>query len=201
MKRNFIRTIVTAALLIFISGGWIMLLSIEHQEKKAALDGNGLIRLHIIANSDSEEDQQVKLRVRDAVVAFLTPRLDKSGSVDDARQVVLANKDQIIKIAADTVASSNAVYKVDMEIGQFDFPVRSYGTLVLPAGKYEAVRLLLGKAEGKNWWCVLFPPLCFVDATGKVAVPAPASADTTSNPPKVELRWKLAEMWENHNGN
>jgi len=87
---------------------------------------------------------------------------------------------------------------VALETGWFDFPLRSYGTLILPAGKYEAVRILLGEAQGKNWWCVLFPPLCFVDATGAVAVPASAAGGDKSAQaadPKLELRWKVLELW------
>jgi len=86
-----------------------------------------------------------------------------------------------------------------LQEGMFDFPIKAYGDLVLPAGKYEAVRILLGEAQGKNWWCVLFPPLCFIDAANATAIPGVAAKndnDKKDDVAKVELRWKFVE-WLN----
>jgi len=154
----------------FIVGGWHALLTAE-QEQPVASGEKDLIRLHIVANSDSERDQKLKLEVRDAVVAYLTPLLRHAGSAEEAKQIVETQREEIIKLALNVIRRNGASYSAVLETGWFDFPLRTYGTLTLPAGKYQAVRLLLGEAQGKNWWCVLFPPLCFVDATGAVAVP------------------------------
>jgi stage II sporulation protein R len=196
MKTNIIRIIVPVLIFAFVTGGWSLLLARQGRGEEAAAP-HDLIRLHIVANSDSDADQLIKYRVRDAVTAYLAPRLADAGTVDAARRVVAANREEIRLVAGQTVAAAGAAYPVTVETGWFDFPLRSYGTFVLPPGRYETVRILLGVAEGKNWWCVLFPPLCFVDGTAVAAVPAVAGHEPQSGPVKpghVELRWKLAEL-------
>jgi stage II sporulation protein R len=194
MTRTLTRILVPVLLFVFVTGGWSLLLAGDSRGEEASPDS--LIRLHIVANSDSDADQQLKYRVRDAVTAYLAPRLTAAASVDDARQIVAANRDQLLAVARQTVAAGGASYPVALETGWFEFPLRTYGTLVLPPGRYESVRILLGAAAGKNWWCVLFPPLCFVDGTTVTAVPAVAGK-TDKAPEKqqtIEIRWKLAEI-------
>jgi stage II sporulation protein R len=187
------------SLALFITAGWGLLFQ-ENQDRPGRTDNAELIRLHILANSDSPEDQQVKLQVRDAVNNYLSPLLRQVTTAGSARKIVTDRREDILEVARAVVQRSGASYPVALETGWFDFPLRSYGTLVLPAGKYEAVRILLEAAQGSNWWCVLFPPLCFVDATGAVAVPA-ATATAGDKPAepvdgKVQLRWKILELWE-----
>ncbi len=192
MTRTLTRIIVPVLLFAFITGGWSLLLAGEGRGEDAV--PGDLIRLHIIANSDSDADQQTKYRIRDAVTAYLAPRLATAATVDDASRIVAAQREDILCIARQTAAREGAAYPVSLETGWFHFPLRSYGTLVLPAGRYETVRILLGAAEGKNWWCVLFPPLCFIDGSTAVAVPAVAGADPKIAPGQVEIRWKAAEL-------
>ncbi|MDT8901663.1 stage II sporulation protein R [Anaeroselena agilis] len=194
MNKTLIRIVLPVILFVFVAGGWSLLLAGESRGEEAS--PRDLIRLHIIANSDSAADQQLKYRVRDAVTAHLAPHLAGAATVDDARRIVAGQREAILRIARSTVAAAGADYPVALETGWFEFPLRTYGTLVLPPGRYEAVRLLLGAAEGKNWWCVLFPPLCFIDGTTVTAVPAVAGADdktASPKPEKIEIRWKLAE--------
>lgn len=160
-----------------------------------------LIRLHVIANSDSPEDQAVKLRVRDAVLVYLKPILAECSTPEQAIAEIGNRQQAIRKIANQVLGAQGMPYQAQLEIGRFDFPVRSYGQMVVPAGEYQAVRLLLGQASGRNWWCVLFPPLCFIDInTAVTAPPAEEGPDAASQEkPKIELRWKIAEWWNARN--
>lgn len=124
-----------------------------------------IIRFHMRANSDSEEDQKLKLKVRDEVMAYLDERLPKSGSVKDAKAVLNDNIEEIGQIALATIHKEGYNYSVSVYFEKSYFPIKTYGDMVFPAGKYEAFRIDIGDSEGKNWWCVLFPPLCFVDST------------------------------------
>ena len=132
---------------------------------------NSLIRFHVVANSDSEYDQSLKRAVRDAILSEVSPRLAASHSLDDSRRLLQELKPEMEKIAQGVVEEWGENYRVRADYGKFIFPTKSYGSLILPAGEYEAVRILIGQAEGSNWWCVLFPPLCFVDIEHSTAVP------------------------------
>ena len=159
-----------------------------------------LIRLHVIANSDSPEDQAVKLQVRDAVLRYLKPILADITASEQAVAEIGRRQGEISEIANQVLRSQGMSYQSQLEIGRFDFPLKTYGPIVVPAGEYEAVRLLLGQASGRNWWCVLFPPLCFIDINTAVAVPPPSADEHSStisqDKTKVELRWKVVEWWK-----
>lgn len=130
-----------------------------------------LIRFHVIANSDSDSDQALKLKVRDEILKYIAPKLQNSKSIDESRKIIKKNDGEIKHIAEDVIKKNGYNYKVTSTFGNFDFPVKQYGNIVLPQGNYEAYRVVIGSGEGKNWWCVMFPPLCFVDLTkGEVAV-------------------------------
>lgn len=128
-----------------------------------------VIRFHVLANSDSNLDQTVKLKVKDNVINYIHPLLEKSSSLDESRKILNENKEEIISIANKTLKENGQDYVATAELAKQQFPVKSYGNIVFPSGEYEAFRILLGKAEGKNWWCVMFPPLCFVDVKNAVA--------------------------------
>lgn len=124
-----------------------------------------LLRFHVIANSDSFEDQSVKLKVRDAVLKNLGPQLENCSNLDESLKVIEANKDKIEKISNDILKKEGKDYTAKAILGEFQFPVKTYGNITLPAGEYTALRVVLGNGDGKNWWCVMFPPLCFIDIT------------------------------------
>lgn len=124
-----------------------------------------LIRFHVRANSDSEEDQSLKIKVKTAVVNYLEPLLATSSSVEESRQILEDNQAAIKSVAAKIVADNEYNYDIAVYFENSYFPMKSYGDITLPPGEYEAFRVDIGEAEGKNWWCVLYPPLCFVDAT------------------------------------
>ena len=124
-----------------------------------------LIRFHVRANSDSESDQNLKLMVKDSVITYLEPKLSKSGSIDETRQILNSNMDVIHDLAVQTLVKNGSDYSVKVYFEESYFPMKTYGDITLPPGDYEAFRIDIGESEGKNWWCVLYPPLCFVDAT------------------------------------
>lgn len=121
---------------------------------------NEFIRLHIIANSDSERDQTLKLKVRDAVLKKVDTLTKDCASVEEAESVFIQNKDDIAKTAAEVVKNNNARYDISVTLSDEYYPTREYEGIVLPAGVYKSARILIGEAQGKNWWCILFPPLC-----------------------------------------
>jgi stage II sporulation protein R len=124
-----------------------------------------IIRFHVRANSDSEEDQNLKLLVKDKVVTYMQPLLAESKSIEESRQILSVHTEDIRQLAINTLRSAGSDYDVSVYFEQSYFPMKSYGDFTFPPGVYEAFRVDIGKSEGKNWWCVLYPPLCFVDAT------------------------------------
>ncbi|EOU1992248.1 stage II sporulation protein R [Clostridium perfringens] len=129
-----------------------------------------LIRFHVLANSDSDIDQDLKLRVKDEVLKYISPILNESQSLEESREILKREDKNIIKIAEYYIKSQGFDYTVETTLTRENFPVKEYGNIVLPQGEYEAYRILIGEGKGQNWWCVMFPPLCFIDVTkGQVA--------------------------------
>lgn len=139
-----------------------------------------VLRLHVIANSDSPTDQALKLEVKDRIVTRMGEEFIDVKNAEEARSIALNQKDEIKELAEAVVASRGYDYPVAVYIGEFDFPTKSYGNVVLPQGRYEAVRVVLGEGAGKNWWCVLFPPLCMVSSSDQgLSLNSPAQAQVS----------------------
>ncbi len=119
-----------------------------------------VVRLHILANSDSPEDQALKLQVRDAVVAASAGWLDTATDAQQARAIVESRLPELERLAQATVRAAGKDYPVTAQLCESYFPTRQYDTVTLPAGSYEAVRFIIGEGKGHNWWCVVFPPMC-----------------------------------------
>lgn len=124
-----------------------------------------VIRLHVVANSDSEEDQSLKLSVRDAVLDLCAPKLSACQSREEALSVVEALSDEIRAAATETLRSLGCEDTVTVEIGEEGYPEKRYESLCFPSGTYLSLRVCIGEAAGQNWWCVLFPPICMSAAT------------------------------------
>lgn len=124
-----------------------------------------IIRFHVRANSDSERDQELKLKVKDAVVTYMEPMLSKSASIDESRSILKEHIEDIKKLALSVLVDNGSDKSVSVYFEESYFPMKTYGDVTFPPGVYEAFRIDIGNSEGKNWWCVLYPPLCFVDAT------------------------------------
>ena len=126
-----------------------------------AVENGELLRIHILAHDDTPQQQELKLQVRDAILEAFTPMFSQAENAQDAAAMVQDNMDDAVRIAVETVRRAGFALPVYAEFGVFDFPERIYGGQVVPAGAYTALRIGLGEAKGKNWWCVMYPPLCF----------------------------------------
>jgi stage II sporulation protein R len=124
-----------------------------------------IIRFHVIANSDSPDDQALKLKVKNSLVKSLSPLLSNADSKSEARTILNDNLDFIQDTALETIRRNGYSYPVTVSLTDCYFPMKVYGDYTFPPGTYEALRVQIGEAKGKNWWCVMFPPLCFVDET------------------------------------
>ena len=135
-----------------------------------------IIRFHVLANSDTTEDQALKNKVRDAVLADMEALLSSTEDIEETRAIINDNIDRIKEVSKRVIEENNKDYNVNVKLENALFPTRAYSDMILPTGEYEALRIEIGEAKGQNWWCVMFPPLCFVDATHSVI---PKSTQTT----------------------
>ncbi|MBV1820315.1 stage II sporulation protein R, partial [Bacteroidales bacterium MSK.15.36] len=152
-------------LIIYIIFPYISL----EKEETTFQENDNIIRFHVIANSDSTPDQELKLEVRDRILEEIGGEFDNSKNIDESRKIIEQNLNRIKNIAEDQIKKEGKDYKVEVSLGNDKFPTKTYGDLTLPAGEYEALKVIIGEGKGKNWWCVMFPPLCFVDITHSVS--------------------------------
>nr|WP_289682518.1 stage II sporulation protein R [Romboutsia ilealis] len=145
----------------------VMTISISGEVKKISTASEDykdkLIRFHVIANSDSDEDQNLKLKVRDAIIDYLQPKLLKSESIEESESIIKKEYSELEKISKNIILENGYNYDIQVGIDYSEFPTKQYSNVILPAGEYKALRIIIGEGKGKNWWCVMFPPLCFVD--------------------------------------
>ena len=127
-----------------------------------------VLRFHVLANSDSDDDQELKLEVRDAVLAYMDENMPEEDSADAAKEWARAHTDELEAVSRRTVEEAGVKYPVSAAVTTCWFPDKSYGDITFPAGNYEALRIEIGAAEGHNWWCVLYPGLCFMDTVNAV---------------------------------
>jgi len=170
VHKKLLKTDFRLRLLLFILlfSGITMLLIQKNSEHQAALQtdiAQNIIRFHVIANSDSEKDQALKLKVKEALVDSLSPILSNTSTITEAREVLSGQLDQIQDIAEGTLLQNGCNNPVTVTLESCYFPLKIYGGYSFPPGNYESLRVKIGKAQGQNWWCVMFPPLCFVDET------------------------------------
>ena len=127
-----------------------------------------IFRLHIVANSDLATDQILKLKVRDAVLKYMNSLIDTSMTKDEITKIATKNLSEFKTIALNTLNEYGYNYNVSVEVGNFFFPTKKYGNTYFPDGNYDALNIKIGSASGHNWWCVMFPPLCFIDTQSGV---------------------------------
>lgn len=137
-------------------------------EKRQQRIAKEIIRLHVIANSDSKEDQSLKLKIKEKVVVYLRKAMGEAETVEEAREKIREKLPEICQVAEERVRREGYDYEVTAELGNCYFPVKEYGDFTFPAGEYEALRIKIGKSKGRNWWCVMYPTLCFVDSVYQV---------------------------------
>ena len=165
--------------------------------------GRKVIRLHVIANSDSPEDQALKLRVRDRVLARAQEILEQSADMEQAEQALTAALPELTREARETLAAEGCAQPVQARLEPAEFPTKDYDGFSLPAGKYLALRVIIGQGAGQNWWCVAFPPLCLGAASETVEEAAQAGRFTddqaalmTGETQGYVLKFKAIELWE-----
>ncbi|MEQ8176392.1 MAG: stage II sporulation protein R [Syntrophomonadaceae bacterium] len=146
------------------------------------------LRLHVIANSDSQEDQALKLKVRDAVVRHCRQEFTAVADAREARRLAEQNIPSLQAVARQVIKEQGYDYSVQVLVGESEFPTRRYGDLELPQGRYQAVRIVIGQGMGQNWWCVLFPPLCLVSDSEQGIMTAP--------PENAEVKFKVLEVMQ-----
>ncbi|MBQ8828116.1 MAG: stage II sporulation protein R [Clostridia bacterium] len=163
---GFTRRLVPVAILITVIA--VIIGSVYSNRVFNEISDN-VMRLHVIANSDSAEDQALKLKVRDAVIAYTQSVTGDCGSVEEVLDIVSSESENIEKAAQECLIKEGSEYDAEVYIGEYYFPAKSYGQYSFPSGDYCALRVVIGEGQGKNWWCVLFPPLCYLSA-GSVQV-------------------------------
>ena len=194
-KLKFFEIALLIGLAVFLTSG---ALALRTQAELA----DKVVRLHVLANSDSEEDQALKLRVRDAVLEQATAILEQSADRREAESRLRGQLLELERIAAKEIAAEGYDYPVTVNLENTDFPTKEYDGFTLPAGEYLALRVIIGEGKGQNWWCVVFPPLC---TAASADVPASALAAgfseeevsliTEENQGYV-LKFKAVEWWE-----
>lgn len=163
---NQMRIVFLLALLI---SSWLFTVAIQlHGTKGDRLQegiAKEIIRFHVIANSDSDEDQRLKYQIKDALVEYLEPYLEDAEDIEEAQYILTEMLPFIKSVAARVIQDNDYNYSVAASLSSSYFPMKIYGDYTFPPGTYEALQVKIGDAKGKNWWCVMFPPLCFVDET------------------------------------
>ena len=162
------------------------------QAKQSSLSSS-LVRLHVIAVSDDEYEQALKLRVRDGVLSYISPKLRNVKSAQQAQEIIKSELDGI-KAAAESSAEGRSV---EVTLSQEYYPTRNYEKFSLPAGKYQSLRVILGEGEGHNWWCVVFPPLCLSAAEQEQAVESMSEdmRGIVTEEDGYEYKFRILELW------
>lgn len=162
MKRRYVLAVIAIFMVLM---GTMMNVKLSHM--KADLAGK-VFRFHVLANSDREEDQALKMRVKEEILAYMKQELPTSDSAEITKAWARENLHNITDRAQQLVKREGYDYTVTAKVASCDFPEKSYGDITFPAGEYEALRIEIGESKGQNWWCVLYPNLCFIDAVNAV---------------------------------
>ena len=172
---------------------------------------DSIFRLHVIANSDSKEDQDLKYIVRDKLIEYMNTISADAKNKEEAIKIANDHIDDFYQIAKQTIINNGYNYDVAVEIGNFNFPTKTYGDISIPSGYYDALRVKIGEAKGQNWWCVMFPPLCFVNVSSGI-VPEESkkiledelseeeySIISNTDSTQVQFKFKIIELLQNSN--
>ena len=162
MKRRYVLAVI--AIFMVLMG---TMMNVKWSHMKADLAGK-VFRFHVLANSDREEDQALKMRVKEEILAYMKQELPTSDSAEITKAWARENLHNITDRAQQLVKREGYDYTVTAKVASCDFPEKSYGDITFPAGEYEALRIEIGESKGQNWWCVLYPNLCFIDAVNAV---------------------------------
>ena len=207
-KNSKVKMVIILSFLLFL---YTTICAFSYAQNVSTDIANSVFRLHVIANSDSKEDQELKYKVRDSLINYMNSICANCENKQDAINLVTEHKDDFKQIALDTIKDNGYPYDVNISIGNFSFPTKDYGDISLPAGFYDALRVEIGEAKGQNWWCVMFPPLCFVDVSSGV-VPEESKEELENNlseeeyalvsndsDTKIQFKFKILEFFNQNN--
>ena len=202
--KNLKKYFIIALLLLM----YILLYSISYANNSISNLSQNVFRLHVIANSDSDEDQKLKYNVRDNLISYMNSICKDIYSKEEAIKLANNHINDFYNNAKKTIQENGYNYDVKVYISNSPFPTKTYGDISLPTGYYDALKVEIGKAEGKNWWCVMFPSLCFVDVSNGI-IPEESKEDLqstlpeeyynliSSDTPEYQFKFKLVELFEN----
>lgn len=195
--------------LLFLLTLFILVSAISYVTAVSKDIADSVFRLHVVANSDSKEDQELKLKVRDELLSYMNALAENCSSKKEVVELAKNHQKEFKEIAERTIRENGFSYDVTIEIGDSDFPTKTYGDISLPAGTYDALKVKIGEAKGQNWWCVMFPPLCFVDVSSGI-VPDESKEEIKENlneeeydlisqtdDTKINFKFKLIEFFQN----
>lgn len=197
-------------ILIFLLMLYTFICALSYVQAVSSNISSNVFRLHVIANSDSNEDQNLKYLVRDSLLEYIKEISNGISTKEEAISLVNHNLDKFKEIALNTIRENGFYYDVNISVGNFYFPTKYYGDISLPAGMYDALKVEIGEAKGQNWWCVMFPSLCFIDVTSGVVEDESKEllennlsdesysivSDTESN--EVKFKFKLLEIFSSN---
>ena len=188
----------TKSIICIAAAFMLICIFIPPVQQTAAFDGE-ILRFHVIANSDSACDQALKLKVRDHVLEVWKSISAECNSADRAEQAAIRNISLLREAALDIIDAEGFNYNVTVSCGVYPFPVKSYGNVTLPAGNYNAVRIVIGEGKGKNWWCVMYPPLCLINETAEFDQKALGNLSEETKRkilkrPEIQVKFKCAEL-------
>lgn len=207
-KNSKVKMVIILSFLLFL---YTTICAFSYAQNVSTDIANSVFRLHVIANSDSKEDQDLKYKVRDSLINYMNSICANCENKEDAIKLVTEHKNDFKQIALDTIKDNGYSYDVNISIGNFSFPTKDYGDISLPAGFYDALRVEIGEAKGQNWWCVMFPPLCFVDVSSGI-VPEESKEELEDNlseeeyalvsndsDTKIQFKFKILEFFNQNN--
>ena len=206
-KNPKVKMVIILTILFFI---YVSLCAISYAYDISEDISSSVFRLHVIANSDSEADQNLKYIVRDNLLNYMNNICANCSSKEEAITIAKAHIDDFKQIALNTIHSEGYNYNVTINIGNFEFPTKYYGDISLPAGYYDALKVEIGNAKGQNWWCVMFPSLCIIDSNNisfsesseqllqeNLSEEELSIISNTSTTPDIKIKFKLIELFEN----
>ena len=202
LNNSKVKMVIILTFLFFI---YTSICAISYANQVSNDISNSVFRLHVIANSDSDEDQNLKYIVRDKLLEYMNELCINCSTKEEAISIAQNNLNNFKELALQTIREEGFDYSVNVNIGNFEFPTKYYGDISLPAGYYDALKVEIGEAKGQNWWCVMFPPLCFTDVTSGV-VPEESKEDlentltdeefsiVSDNSLDIQVKFKILEI-------
>ena len=202
LNNSKVKMVIILTFLFFI---YTSICAISYANQVSNDIANSVFRLHVIANSDSDEDQNLKYIVRDKLLEYMNELCINCSTKEEAISIAQNNLNNFKELALQTIREEGFDYSVNVNIGNFEFPTKYYGDISLPAGYYDALKVEIGEAKGQNWWCVMFPPLCFTDVTSGI-VPEESKEDlentltdeefsiVSDNSLDIQVKFKILEF-------